>query len=234
MRKYCYLFLLILSGSLYGKEWKNLKVYQNITHQEKLSPKDWLRADRIHCTTVWNKANLYNIDNNLPQEYLEIIQRRDFYEWANKELFKKGHEVVWISMSYFISKKLHIMESFPFSIAFDKRTLQYVNDGSEVVFNNAFKELKIIFNSKKIFKGSNALVWDKDILHKEQFEWIEKIYENMDKRSLKTVKRIAKGKFPFSVFVPKSIRFKEDISNPEARYQYAVKVLRPYCEISDK
>jgi len=230
MRKYCFLFLLTLNGSLCAKEWKNLKHYQKATDKEYLSPSDWLKTDRVQNTIVWQKANLYNLNNNLPEEYTRIVERRDFYKWIYKELYKQGNEIVWASMSYFISKKLHLMESFPYSIGFSKKTLEYVHEGSTVVFNNAFKELNGIYNLNVSLVNNRALEWDEAILYKEQYEWIDGIYEKMNARSLKTVERIAKGKFPFGLIVPKRIRFKGDISNAEVRYHYAMNVLRAYCK----
>jgi hypothetical protein len=229
MRIYGLLFLLLLNGSLYAKEWKSMRVYQKTIQQETLLPSDWLRSDRVHNTAVWQQANLYNLNNNLPQEYIRIVERRDFYKWFYKELYKQGHEVVWVTMSYFISKKLHLVESFPYSIGFKKKTIYHVRQGSEDVFNSAFIELKTIFNLEDVLLGNDALEWDKTILFKEQFEWINGIYKDMDARSLKTVERIAKGECLYRLVVPKKIRFKGDISNPEVRYNYAVQVLREYC-----
>jgi len=234
MRTCVFLFLIFLNSSLYAKEWKSLRVYQKTTQQEVLLPSDWLRSDRVHNTIVWQQANRYNLNNNLPKEYERIIERRDFYKWLNDELHMQGHEVVWPSMSYFISKKLHLVESFPFSIGFRKKMIQYVHEGSEDVFNNAFIAIGHLFNSENILSGDNALKWDKSVLLDEQYEWISGIYKNMDAQSLKTVGRIAKGKCLYGFVVPKKIRFKGDISNPKVRYEYAIEVLRPYCENSLK
>jgi len=230
MKKYVLLFFLVISCCLYAKEWKNLEVYQNTTQNEKLSPSDWLKFDRIQNTTVWQNANLYNLNNGLSQEYNSIIERTDFYKWLNNKIIEQGHDIVWIRMSYFISRKLHKMESFPYSINFTKETLHNVRKGSEVVFNNAFKDLKAILHSDKILKENDALAWDKTILFQEQYKWIDSIYKKMNQKSLKIFVRIAKGKFPYSLFVSKEIRFKGDISIPQERYEYAVRVLRPYCE----
>ncbi len=68
------------------------------------------------------------------------------------------------------------------------------------------------------------------IQKKEQYKWIDSIYKTMDAKNLKTLERIAKGNFLYSVFVPKAIRFKGDLSKAEMRYNYAIEVLKPYCE----
>ncbi len=229
MKCYTFLVLIILSSTLQAKEWKNLKVYQKETHQEILSPSDWLKMDRIHNTIVWQKANRYNLNHHLPQEYVRILERRDYYEWAYKELKKQGHEVVWVAMAHFISKKITLMKTFPYTLFLNRNVVYYANDGSELVFNNVFEDLKAIFNSDIVLKAEKALQWDESISHKEQFVLLESIYKNMDASSLKKIERIAKGKFLYSLMVPKSIRFKGDISNPIDRYSYAINKLRDYC-----
>ena len=100
--------------------------------------------------TLWTIRNAFNLTNRLSQEYTTINQRTDFYKWMFEMLDKKGHEVVWVKMAHFISNKLKKMESFPFSLFSGKNILEYVNNGNEVVFNNAFKDLNVIFFSKKI------------------------------------------------------------------------------------
>ncbi|GAA3613327.1 Insecticidal toxin complex protein [Flavivirga amylovorans] len=230
MRWIIFFFILTFNYTLSAKEWKNLKVYQRENQQKILSPSDWLKSDRTRNTQVWQKANLFNLKNNLPQEYSSISQRRDFYKWLFTELKKKKHEVIWIKMAHFISRKMHLMEVFPYTI-FSKKTIKaYARQGSETVFNNAFVELQKLYTSQSILKTEQALKWDKTILRKEQYDWIDDIYKSMDTKSLKTLGRIAKGKFLYGLLVPKSIRYKGDISKAKIRYDYAVKVLKPYCE----
>jgi hypothetical protein len=94
------------------------------------------------------------------------------------------------------------------------------------VFNELFK----ILNSEKIFKTDDALIWDKEILEKEQYHWIDSIYKTMDAKSLKTLNNIANRKFLYGLVVPKAIKFNGNLNNPEARYKYAVEILRPYCK----
>ena len=52
----------------------------------------------------------------------------------------------------------------------------------------------------------------------------------MDEKSLKKIKRIAKGAFLYALVVPKAIRFKGNLSKAEARYNYAFNRLRVYCK----
>ncbi len=229
MRWILILTFFIFNNSVSAKEWKSLKAYQKATQKQNLSPSDWLKSDRQKNTLIWQKANSYNLINNLPHEYIKIKERRDFYKWMYSELNKQGHEIVWVKMAHYISTKLRKMESFPFSIFSSKKILEYANTGSEMVFNNAFLELNLIYTSNKVYKGNKALLWDEVILHKEQFLWIDSIYKTIDRQSLKKLQRIAKGKFLYGLVVPKAIRFRGNLSNAETRYHYAFHKLRAYC-----
>lgn len=225
-----FLFILSLCVSLLGhsKEWKSLKAYKKATTLQELSASDWLKHDRKKNTLVWQKANDYNLNANLPNEYNTISQRRDFYKWLNSTLKTKGHEVIWPAMAYFISNKLRLVNTFPYCIFVKRKIKNHSKKGSETVFNNMFKSAALIFNSEDILKGKSALEWDKDILYNEQYIWIDAIYKSIDRKSLKTIERIAKGKFLYGLVLSKSIRFEGDITIAKARYNYALNTLRPY------
>ncbi len=230
MRWIVFFFILTFYNTLSAKEWKSLRLYKKVTQQDVLPSSDWLKCDRKRNTSTWQKANAFNLKNNLPQEYENISQRRDFYKWFFNELDKKKHEVIWVKMAHFISKKMHLTEVFPYSIFSKKAIKSYARQGSETVFNNVFVELQKLYNSQAILKTEKALEWDKKILKKEQYEWIENIYKTMDPKSLKTLGRIAKGQFLYGILVPKAIRFKGDLSQAEMRYNYAIEALKTYCE----
>ena len=229
MKLIVFSILLLFSFTTFSREWKSLKDYQKSTQNNELLPQDWLKSDRKHNTDVWQKANNFNLTNNKPEEYTSIQQRRDFYSWIIAKLDTKEHEVVWPKMAYYISKKLRLVEAFPYSIFTNKKVKGYANQGSEEVFFNSFKFLKEVYLSETVIKNEEALNWDKTILYEEQFVWIEDIYLLMDERSLKKIERMAKGKFLYSLVVPKQIRFEGDIANPQERFNYALNILKPYC-----
>ena len=212
-----------------AKEWKSLKAYQKETQLTDLQPQDWLRSDRTRNTAIWMSANLYNLTNNRPQDYVTIKQRKDFFKWLNIELKAKGHEVVWPSMAYYISNKLRLLECFPYEMLTKRQMKAYAKAGSEAVFVNAFETLNDLFHSEEVLKRKAAVDWDKAILQEEQFVWIEAIYQTIDEKSLQQIERIAKGKSVYGLFVPKAIRFEGDISIAEDRYNYALNKLRSYC-----
>lgn len=226
------LFVLVFgfSISIQAKEWKNIKQFQKSTLKKELSASDWLSSDRRQNTLVWQQANAYNLINNRPEEYKSIKQRRDFYAWINQEFKANGHEVIWQQMANYISCKLRLLETFPHCIFISKSVKIYADQGSEAVFNNAFESLNGLYNSDIILKNNEALNWDKSMLQNEQYIWIESIIKTIDKKSLKQIENMAGGKFLYSFMVPKAIRFKGDISNPEERFNYALNTFRPFCE----
>ncbi|MEZ4792495.1 MAG: Insecticidal toxin complex protein [Gelidibacter sp.] len=229
MKVLMFLGLLLLSSNGMAKEWNCLKAYQKETNRTTLRPQDWLKRDRLRNTLTWQNANAYNLTNNKPGEYQTIKQRKDFFEWLDSELKAKGHEVVWPSMASFISNKLRLLECFPYRMLTNRKMKEYAKAGSDAVFINSFGALNNLYQSEPILKGENAVQWDKDILHEEQYEWVEEVYQTMDARSIEHIERIAKGKSFYSMFVPKEIRFEGDISKAEDRYDYALHKLREYC-----
>ncbi|MFI0429496.1 Insecticidal toxin complex protein [Mariniflexile sp. HMF6888] len=231
---YYFLFLLVSSLSVNAKEWKSLRVYHKTTHKETLLPSDWLKSDRINNTAVWRLANAFNLENNLPQEYTTIAERKDFYKWANAEVEKQGHQVVWFKMVHFVSSKLCTMETFPNVIFVNKKMMTYANSCSESVFENSFPEINTLFKSTDVLNGEAGLQWDKDILYKEQYVWVDAIIDNIDSHSLKKMENILKGKCLYGIFVPKAIRFTGDLTNKDIRYEYALNTLRRYFEDTNR
>lgn len=230
MKQLLFVFLCVVHLSAFSKEWNSLQQFQKETNQKELSQKDWLTSDRKQNTIIWQQANAYNLNHHHPEEYITIKQRRDFYEWFYTEIDKKEHEVLWPKMAHFISNKLRLIKAFPYTVFTNKNIKNYAYQGSGVVFNQAFDDLRLLFNSKAIIKGEFAQRWDEKMLYKEQYKWLEQVYQSIDSKSLKTIERMAKGKGFYGLMVHKSIRFKGDISNPEARYQYAIYSLRDYCK----
>lgn len=224
-----FLFLTLGQFAL-AKEWTCFKDFQKTTGNLELPTSDWLKSDRKHNTLKWEQANAYNLEHGLFGEYTSIQQRTDFYQWLYEALDKKGHEVVWPKMAHFISNKLRLVKGFPYRIFMKGSIKKYAYLGSEAAFNGAFETLGALYYSKVIFKGENALDWDKQLLYKEQHIWLENIYKKVDASTLKTIERMAKGKGFYALIVPREIRFQGDISLEEKRYEYALHTLRDYCK----
>jgi len=228
MKYFMFIFMLYCFNIGHCKEWKSIKAYQKVTNKDSLSPSDWLRSDRKQNTLVWKAANSHNLKANLPAEYLTIKQRRDFYYWLHQDLKSKGHQVLWPSIAYFVSNKLRLVKVFPYGLFTKRKIKEYSKEGSSIVFNKSFVDLAVLYKSEIILKGEDALQWDKALLYKEQYIWLENIYSDIDKKTFKTIERIAKGKFLYGIVLPKEVRFKGDISKAEARYNYGLNTLRNY------
>ncbi|WP_418509536.1 Insecticidal toxin complex protein [Corallibacter sp.] len=215
--------------SVSAKEWNSLRSYQKETGLTTLQPSDWLKHDRKKNTLTWQKANLFNLQNNRPHEYATIKQRRDFYEWLYKDLEEKGFEVMWPKMAYYISNKLRLTKAFPFSVFTTKDVKLYAYKGSVTVFDEAFTYLNQLYYGN-VLRDKEALHWDKNMLYQEQYYWLQDIYNDVGDKTLKTISRMAKGKGFYRLVVPKAIRFHGDISNQDERYKYALSTLRIYCK----
>tara|TARA_R110002049_G_scaffold283548_1_gene463612 strand:- start:122 stop:826 length:705 start_codon:yes stop_codon:yes gene_type:complete len=230
MRQILTVFIFLFWFHGFANEWKNLKQFQRETGKNVLSSSDWLTVDRLKNSAVWHSANVFNLKNNLYLEYQTIKERTSFYKWFAVEIEKKGHQVVWPKMAYFISSKLNLTNSFPYNLLLKKEVKLYSYKGSESAFNGAFKSLQDLFFSSVILRGAAALQWDTDTLYKEQYVWLVELYLEMDKKTIKRLEYIAKGKFLYGLVVPKSIRFKGDLSTSKDRYIYAIGTLRKYCK----
>lgn len=232
MRYFLILFFFFFYVDSSAAEWKSLKQYQKITGRSTLLHKDWLKKDRLKNTTTWKQANSFNLKHNLFLEYQTIKQRRDFYKWYALSVEQKGHKVVWPRMAHFISSKLNLATSFPYKLVLKKDVLVSSEEGSRKVFNSAFKNMYNLSTIPNALSTAESLVWDKAILHKEQYQWIKPIYVKMSSKTLKRLERIAKGKSVYALVVPKRIRFKGSLLKPIDRYTYAMQTLRKHCKNS--
>ena len=86
------------------------------------------------------------------------------------------------------------------------------------------------FKLEQPLNENEALQWDKEILHKEQYIWADSIINTIDLKTEQKIERILQGKFLYSLLVPKEIRFTGNLSNKEDRYNYALNKLRSYCK----
>ena len=205
------------------------KPYHTDSDKKHLSASDWMVHDRKRNSSVWQEANRYNLINNLSQEYTTLVQRRDFYKWLDTEISSRGHKVIWFKMAYFITDMLHSMEVFPFSFIADKNILNHAHHCSASIFNLAFVNMKELYQLTDALDDNQALQWDKAMLNKEQFLWVDRAVASMDLATIKKIENILQGKFLYGLLVPKEIRYYDRLSNNTKRYEYALKTLRPYC-----
>ena len=133
-------------------------------------------------------------------------------------------------MIHFISEKLHKMETFPFVIFTNKKIMQFANSCSEIIFNNAFTEANNLFKLKLPLTEEQALDWDKAILYKEQYIWVDEVINTIDTKSIQKIEHILQRKFFYRPFIHKEISFDGELKNKEERFNYALNKLRAYCE----
>jgi len=79
MKVFLYVFFFCFTTVSFSKEYKNINAYQKLTDKLQLESSDWFCSDRKNNTAVWQQANLYNLQNNLPLEYQSLKERTDFY-----------------------------------------------------------------------------------------------------------------------------------------------------------
>ena len=230
MKSFFLVLLCLVCQLVSAQEWKSLKAYQNETKQETLVEGQWLTKDRKQNTMSWKNANSYNLAHLRSESYVTVEQRLGFYNWMQRELKQKGHEIYWVAMAAFISDKLNYINVFPYKYFMRTSTIQNTNYGSAVVFNNAMPYLRPILEAQVVLTDETAVTWDLEMLCREQYYWVESVYKDMDSKSLNQISKIAKGKGIYGVFVPNTLEFTGDLEKAEDRYDYAVNVLLPYCK----
>src|SRR5690606_8448096 len=112
----------------------------------------------------------------------------------------------------------------------NKKILNHAHSCSETIFNLAFGDMKKLYELEVVLDENDALKWDKEMLDKEQYMWVDKAVAHMDSDTIKKIEHILQGKFLYSLLVPKEIRFYENLSNNAMRYHYALQTLRPFCK----
>ncbi|REE79885.1 hypothetical protein BX611_2784 [Lutibacter oceani] len=229
--KSCYFLLFINSVFCFSQEWKNLKIYKKETGNLILKEGCWLKKDRTKNTTTWESANKFNLKNNAFSKYKTIHQIRDFYHFMQIELDKKGHEIKWTHAAFLVANQLSKLEIdfIRLVIVRNKEVVQFAHEGSKKVFEYSFPKLKELYFSKELLKESEAENWDKNQTVIEQCEILDPLYNNLSKKALKKLNRMAKGKGIYSLGVVKGIRYEGEIINCNTRYYYSINKLIPYC-----
>ncbi|AUS04071.1 Insecticidal toxin complex protein [Pseudotamlana carrageenivorans] len=230
MRQLLFVGIISICTHVQAKEWASLRALEKETGSRELKASDWLKSDRKQNTVVWQSANAYNLNHNQPSEYKTIMERRDFYAWYNTIMKKRGNDVIWPKMAHFISVKLRLIYAFPFCLFTNKAVKNFAFQGSETVFMYAFEPLKALLENHTTLNAEAALKWDDAMVYKEQYHWLENVYQSIDQESLMAIEHMAKGQGFYKFLVPKDIRFKSDITVTKNRYYYARYVLRDYCK----
>jgi hypothetical protein len=213
------------------QEWKNLKAYQKESGNLNLKEGNWLKKDRKQNTLIWQNANSYNLNlekGNL--KYKSISEIRDFYSWFDTEIRKQGHEVNGVGVAAVAASQLSKLDNgfIRFFIVRNKEIVDFINDGSFVVFEFSFPLLQDLYNSDDLLKGEEAKNWSLKTGLQEQCEILEPLYNKLSDKALFRLSKMAKGKGIFKLGIPKALRFEGAINNCENRFNHAVNKLLPY------
>lgn len=221
-----FIFLYLLNTNLVvSQEWKNLKSYQKETHQSLLTEGCWLKKNRKQRDSVWIKANKFNLSTeNGNLKYKTISQMRDLYMWFDSEREKQGHDIKWIKTAGMVADQLSKLDCgfIRIFVVRNKEVVTFSNEGSQKVFAFAFSQLKDLYFSDVILKGTVAKDWDKTYGMKEQCEILEPLYEKLSEKALWKLDRMAKGKGFFALGISKEWKFVGSIKDCEARFEHGM------------
>lgn len=215
----------------YSQEWKNLKHYKKDKGNSKLCDGCWLVKDRKKNTETWRLSNKYNLKiKNGNEKYVSIAQKRDFYIWFDKELKRIKHEIKWIGIASVAAAQLSKVDIkfIRYFIVRNKEVVQFLELGSNKVFNFAFPHLREVYFSTNIIKGLEAKNWDLKYGLEEQCQILEPLYNNLSLKAVNKLEKMAKGRGVFSLEVPKDLKFEGDLLDCELRYEHGINKLFPY------
>lgn len=232
-RVFLLIFTFIISIAATAQEWKNLKSYKKATGQTVLKQGNWLKKDRKRNTEQWQNANKFHLkQENGYDAYTTIQQRRDFYKWFDTWRKQKGHEFQWAGIAAIVSGQFANTENW-FVATFVIRNadlLEFAQQGNQAVFNDVYSGLYNVYLLDSLITGEAAANLDNSYSYREQCVIIDKLYEQQDKKVVKKLSKMAKGKGIFRFVVPKSIRFQGDIANCEDRYRHGKDILPLYYQ----
>lgn len=217
--------------NLSAQEWKNLRTYKNTTGNESLTAGHWLKKDRKRNTETWKAANQFHITKmNGAAAYKTIKQRRDFYRWFDEWRIGKGHEIEWVGVAAIVAGQFANTENWFVQkiIIRNQSIIDFAANGNRTILNDVFPELQKVYLSESLLIGTAAAEWDATYGYREQCVVIQPFYEKQTEKAINKLRKMAKGKGVFVFVVPKSIRFKGDITNCEDRFQHGKVVLPKY------
>jgi hypothetical protein len=215
----------------FAQEWKNLKTYQLYSQQDTLTDGHWLKKDRLNNTTVWQKANAFNLSlSHGYVKYKSISEIRDLYLWFDEERKKQGHDVIIFGVAAIVAEQLSHFDNYLIRtiIVKNKEVINFGNEGSKNVLTYFFPYMKTIYFSKEKLTGKAAENWDKKLGKFEQCDIVEPIYTSISTKGIKILTKMAKGKGIYRLKVKKDLRYEGEIRDCELRYTHAFTKLYRY------
>jgi hypothetical protein len=225
------LFYFLSNDFCYAQEWKNLSTYKKEAGFSVLEEGNWLRKDRKRNTAVWKSANIFNLLNEqASSKYTNIHQIRDFYIWFDEVRKEQNHEVNWVGIAAIAAGNLAKLDNsfVKIFVTNDKEIQTFAEQGSRKVFDFAIPELKKIYFLEQLLTGEEARNWDYKYGRIEQCDILSGIYNKLSDKAIKKLQKMAEGKGIYSLVIPKELKFKGDLKNCEARYNYSINTLLEY------
>ncbi len=190
-----------------AKEYKTKEDYLKENPNGKLDGTDghWLTSDRESNTSVWDRANEYNLRNSKKDQYQAFEQVRDLYYWIDKQIEKQGHDIRWADGAYHLVSKLSL-----------GHYLNMVAPAEQGSFMGLLKELnvaiadfaiekfgKLLYHESKIYKGEDAYIWDRDLVVIEQRDIAAPVYRRYEYTSaLKALEGISYSNAGMFIGIP--------------------------------
>jgi hypothetical protein len=220
-----------------------------VDHPTQLS--DWSYSDRVNFTERWNRANALNLMRGPSgaQEYRTITQRAAFYDWFDQIRKVQKHETMWPAAAWVVASQMGNVEDPVRSGVLaarraaigrtvdSDRLLQLAKDGNKAIFDDVFPRLKEVFErglKGDPLRGERATTWDKEVLHREQFDVVQPIYQKYagsDPNMRGELKDLASGADVLTVSgvaIANALDFKGDILSAQDRYQHGLQVVIPF------
>jgi len=163
-------------------------------------PRDWTTKDRESNSKRWQEAclnNLNALDNN---QFVKVVERRDFYKWFYEYSMARGYTTRWALAARVVADGAHQIADMDMEHAIANDTLGMANvelqgamrEGNQVIFDNVFPKLKKLLDGGPL-KGQAALDWDKQVLAEEQ-TLIQPMYAKMSQQTKGQLDYIARKK----------------------------------------
>lgn len=150
--------------------------------------------------------------------------------WFDEQRLKQGHEFQGFGIAAVAAGQLSKLDNgfIRNFIVRNEEVTQFVNKGSNAVFEFAFPLMQKIYYSKTLILKEQAKIWIDSYGLKEQCEILDPLYKALSYKAIKRLSKMAKGQGIFKLGVPGRLRFEGDITNCESRFEHAKTKILPH------
>lgn len=188
----------------------------------------WLKSDRIDNTSVWQAANVFNLQQGQGfNQYTSISQRTAFYSWFAETINQKGFDNNWPGAAFVVANQMSWLENPAVAAYLGAEIVKFANAGNKAIFNDVFDNLRDLYNGP-VLKGQAAVNWDTRTLAHEQFGIVQGLYEQQSQATIQKLQEMASGQGMFYFGVPNDLMFKGSIINPMDRFNHGASRVTDY------